>query len=43
MKEEESEEAKTAKRMKNEASSHFRDWLQLVVMIAAGRGGELYL
>ncbi len=45
MKEMESKEAvkKTAKRMKNEASDHFRDWLQLVVMIGAGRGGELCL
>lgn len=37
----ESKEAETAKRMKNEASDRSRDWLQLVVMIGAGRGGKL--
>ena len=39
MKAMESEEAKTTKRMKNEASYRPRDRIQLAVMIAAGRAG----
>lgn len=39
----ESREAKMARRMKNEASDCSGDWLQLVVMIGAGRGGKLHM